>query len=133
MSGNPFLDDLHGDIIQPGVFDNRTTELLAKDLSELNEYELADHVEALDEIARFRSEVIATVGDDRAWDDSSGMISESYFDQYVNDDVEGMVGSDTLSILDRYLDWEKIKDDYTDKFEMIEFDGVNYFADKAGF
>jgi hypothetical protein len=135
MSGNPFLDDLHDDILHPGLLDKRYDELQARhDLPGADTCTTCDQDEheAIEEIQRFRDDVKSTVGDDRAWTDSSGMISETYFVEYIHEDVKGMYGHAVIDALDFYLNWDAIEDDYADKFEMIEFDGVNYFADREG-
>jgi hypothetical protein len=47
----------------------------------------------------------------------------------VQNDIEGMVGSDALSVIDRFLDWDAINDEYMGRFEEIDFDGVTYLVD----
>ena len=116
----------HGDIIYPHAIDDRIKRLhdMKMDL-DLNE----DGEAELEVLIQFRTDVIDTCGGESAWEDSPGFIADSYFDEYVNSDVEGMHGSEVIQSLDRYLDWGLIKDDYMERFEEIDFDGVTYLID----
>ena len=123
----------HGDIIYPHAIDDRIKILQAH--HDLPGVEMActtcdpDEHDELEALIQFRTDVIDTCGGESAWEDSPGFIADSYFDEYVNSDVEGMHGSEVIQSLDRYLDWGLIKDDYMERFEEIDFDGVTYLID----
>ena len=116
----------HSDIIYVDALESRIDRLnvlkLDLDLNEDGELEL----EAL---TQFREDVISECGGDAAWNESSGFIADTYFDAYVNNDMEGMYGSEVINALDRFLDWGAIKDEYMSRFTEIDFDGVTYWVD----
>jgi hypothetical protein len=127
----------HGDIIYPWQIDQRI-EALKQSLPDYDGQHIVpddffneDEREEYAALIQFREDVISECGGEKAWEDSPGFIAESYFDTYVNSDLEGMVGSDTIQILDKYIDWESVKDDYMERFEEIDFDGVTYLVDNS--
>jgi hypothetical protein len=116
--------DGHGDIIYSDTLDERIGQLRAMK-SQLNE----DGRDELDALVQFREDVISECGGEAAWMESPGFIADNYFGTYVQNDIEGMVGSDALSVIDRFLDWDAINDEYMGRFEEIDFDGVTYLVD----
>jgi hypothetical protein len=114
----------HSDIIYSGNIDDRIGQLRAMK-SQLNE----DGRDELDALVQFREDVISECGGEAAWMESPGFIADNYFGTYVQNDIEGMVGSDALSVIDRFLDWDAINDEYMGRFEEIDFDGVTYLVD----
>jgi hypothetical protein len=119
--------DGHDDIIYTGQIDDRIAFLEGAKIQGVDDWN-EDFEDELEELKRFRDEVQGQIGV-AGWENDSGMISESYFDAYVNSDVEGMYGSAVIEALDKYLDWESIKDDYTKRFDVFELDGVDYYVD----
>jgi hypothetical protein len=123
----------HSDIIYAGVIDDRIAYLEARhDLPGADTCTTCDPDEhdELEVLIQFREDVISEGGSDSAWNDSSGFIADTYFDNYVNSDMEGMYGSEVINGLDRFLDWGAIKDEYMERFYELDFDGVTYWIDK---
>jgi hypothetical protein len=126
----------HSDIIYSGNIDDRI-EALKKSLPDYDGQHIVpddfcndDEREEYEALTQFRTDVTDMFGE-KAWEDSPGFIAESYFDNYVNSDMEGMYGSEVINGLDRFLDWGAIKDEYMEKFEEIDFDGVTYLIDRS--
>jgi hypothetical protein len=124
----------HDDIIYTGQIDDRI-EALKNSLPGYDGQHIVpddffseDERDEYEALTQFRDDVQSQIGVG-GWDNDSGMIAESYFDAYVNSDVEGMYGSAVIEALDKYLDWESIKDDYTERFDEFELDGVDYYVD----
>jgi hypothetical protein len=121
----------HSDIIYAGVIDDRIAYLEGAIIGSAIEADAAEDAKLeLEVLIQFREDVISEGGSDSAWNDSSGFIADTYFDNYVNSDMEGMYGSEVINGLDRFLDWGAIKDEYMERFYELDFDGVTYWIDK---
>jgi hypothetical protein len=122
----------HSDIIYSDAIDDRIKELQEHhDLPGTDTCTTCNEDEhnELEALMQFREDVISECGGEAAWIESPGFIADNYFGTYVQNDIEGMVGSDALSVIDRFLDWDAINDEYMGRFEEIDFDGVTYLVD----
>lgn len=121
------LSDWRDDIIYPEAIDKRIAFLEGAKIQGIPEWD-EDFEDELGGLKQFRQDVHDTISED-AWTNSPGFIADAYFSRYAFDFASEMYSITVVEL--PYWDQDAFEDDYREKFQEIDLDGVTYLIDNG--